>query len=46
MLEIKAEDRASKTAEYFKKVKQFLHTYMQKKQGSRVIQLMYKWGNE
>lgn len=46
MLEIKKEERPTKTAEYFKKVKQFLATYLQKKQGSRVIQLMFKWGNE
>ena len=46
MLEIKPEDRVVKTAEYFKKVKTFLHTYLLKKIGSRVIQLMFKWGDQ
>lgn len=46
MLEIKPQDRTAKTGEYFKKVKTFLHTYLLKKIGSRVIQLMFKWGDQ
>lgn len=44
MLEIKPEDREKKTEALFAKVKPFLASYMQKKQGSRVLQLMFKWG--
>ncbi len=45
MLEIPKENRAIKTFEYFKRVKPFLHSYIIKKQGSRAVQLMFKWGN-
>ncbi len=30
----------------FSKVQPFLSGYLQKKQGSRVCQLFYKWGND
>ena len=29
----------------FEQVRQFLTSFMQKKQGSRVTQLLFKWGN-
>lgn len=46
MLEIPQEERADKANKYFEQVKPFLAQYMQKKQGSRVLQLMFKWGGD
>jgi len=46
MLEIPVEDRADKANKYFEQVKPFLAQYMQKKQGSRVLQLIFKWGGD
>ena len=44
MLEIAPENRDEKANKYFEQVKPFLLQYMQKKQGSRVVQLIFKWG--
>lgn len=46
ILEIPQEDRAEQVNKYFEQVKPFLLQYMQKKQGSRVLQLMFKWGGD
>lgn len=46
MLEIPVEERFDKANKYFEQVKPFLAQYMQKKQGSRVLQLIFKWGGE
>ena len=46
MLEIPVEERAAQVNKYFEQVKPFLAQYMQKKQGSRVLQLIFKWGGE
>ena len=40
------EERTEKANAYFDKVKPFLSTFMQKKAGSRVLQLMFKWGGD
>jgi len=44
MLEIKEEERMTRCDVLFEKVKPFLNAYMQKKIGSRVLQLMFLWG--
>ncbi len=44
IMEIKVEDRTEKVNKYFEQIKPFLLQYMQKKQGSRVLQLIFKWG--
>ncbi len=44
MLNIPEPERAVQSLVYFKKIRPFLASYMQKKEGSRVIQLLYKWG--
>ena len=46
MLEIPVEERADRANKYFEQVKPFLAQYMQKKQGSRVLQLIFKWGGD
>ena len=46
MLEIPLEERADQANKYYEVVKPFLAQYMQKKQGSRVLQLMFKWGGD
>lgn len=46
MMEIPSEERAERANAYFEQVKPFLAQYMQKKQGSRVLQLIFKWGGE
>lgn len=46
MLEIPVEDRADRANKYFEQVRPFLAQYMQKKQGSRVLQLIFKWGGD
>lgn len=46
ILNIAPEKRMETMIEYHKKVKPFLNSYIIKKQGSRVIQLIYKWGNQ
>lgn len=45
MLDIKKEEREAKSVIFFKKIKPFLESYLQKKQGSRVTQLIFKWGS-
>lgn len=45
MLEIPLEERVERCKEYFDQVKPFLSAYMQKKVGSRVLQLVFKWGD-
>jgi len=40
------EERAERANAYFDKVKPFLSQFMQKKSGSRVLQLMFKWGGD
>ena len=46
MLEIPEADRADQSNKYFQQIKPFLPQFMQKKQGSRVVQLIFKWGGE
>ena len=46
MLEIPPEERADRANKYFEQVKPFLAQFMQKKQGSRVLQLIFKWGGD
>lgn len=46
MLAVPKDDRAQAAAENFKKVKPFFNSYILKKQGSRVIHLLFKWGTQ
>ena len=46
MLAIPQAERSSQAYDYFKQMKPFIQNYAQKKEGSRVIQLIYKWGNQ
>ena len=46
MLSIPNSERSKKAYDYFRKVKPFLQSFIQKKQGSRVAQLIYKWGSQ
>lgn len=46
MLNIPNGDRSQRAHEYHKQIKPFLHSFIQKKEGSRVTQLIYKWGGK
>lgn len=43
---IPIEEREERCSEYLEKVRPFLHKYAQKKLGSRVLQLIFKWGDK
>jgi hypothetical protein len=45
LLAIPKEERLTKSTAIFEQVKPFLSSYIQKKVGSRVTQLLFKWGN-
>lgn len=42
---IPKEDREARSTQYFQKIQPFFHSYAQKKMGSRVLQLIFKWGD-
>ena len=46
LLNIPEEEREERTTQLFDKVRPFLEQYAQKKIGSRVLQLIFKWGDE
>jgi hypothetical protein len=46
LMAINEEDREERCSEYLEKVRPFLHKYAQKKLGSRVLQLIFKWGDQ
>ena len=46
LLETPRDKRNTKANECYEQIEPFLLSFMQKKQGSRVIQLVYKWGDE
>ena len=45
LLGIPEEEREERTKQLFEKVSPFLEQYAQKKIGSRVLQLIFKWGD-
>lgn len=46
LLNIPIEEREERCRGYHEKIKPFLHQYAQKKMGSRVLQLIFKWGDK
>lgn len=46
MLAVPKESRSDAARENFKKIKPFFNSYIIKKQGSRVIHLLFKWGSQ
>ena len=46
LMAIPMEEREERCTEYLEKVRPFLHKYAQKKLGSRVLQLIFKWGDK
>jgi hypothetical protein len=40
------EEREERCTAYLEKIRPFLHQYAQKKMGSRVLQLIFKWGDK
>lgn len=46
LMAIPKEQREERSTAYLEQIRPFLHNYAQKKMGSRVLQLIFKWGDQ